>query len=135
VSKKSGSAIHYDESAWPFVLITLPERGTTEDEFLENLRRLDEYAARGDAFGFVIDARAAPDPDANRRRAIAEYLDDCQLRHGDAFIGTAFVISSSTGRAVHKAILWLRQGRKPLLAVATPEDGLAQLRRLVKKQA
>jgi len=135
VSKKSGSAIHYDESAWPFVLITLPERGTSEDEFLENLRRMDEYATRGDAFGFVIDARSAPDPDANRRRAIAEYLDECQRRHGNTFLGTAIVTTSSTGRAVYKAILWLRQGRKPLIAVATPEDGLAQLRRLVKKQA
>jgi hypothetical protein len=117
------------------VVITLPERETTDDEFAENLRRMDEYAARGDDFGFVIDTRAAPDPDANRRRAIAEYLDNCQRNYGSAFIGTAFVITSPTGRAIFKAILWLRQGRKPLVPVSTPKEGLAQLRRLIPKRA
>ena len=125
------AGIRYDESEWPFVLITLPPRETSQEEFRESLQRMDEYGARGGDFGFVIDTRGAPDPDASRRREIAEYWDDCQRRFDGSFIGAAIVISSSTGRAIYKAILWLRQGRKPLVPVATPEEGLAQLRRLV----
>jgi hypothetical protein len=129
----SPAAIEYDESHWPFVLIRLPPREMSQEEFRESLRRMDEYGARGGDFGFVIDTRGAPDPNANRRREIAEYWDDCQRRFGGSFIGAAIVMSSSTGRAIYKAVLWLRQGRKPLVPVATPEEGLKQLRRLVPK--
>ncbi|HEX2873024.1 MAG TPA: hypothetical protein VHP33_17300 [Polyangiaceae bacterium] len=120
----------YDESNWPFVIITLPPRELTEDEFRDNLRRMDEYGARGGKFGFVLDTRGAPDPEAPRRRAIAEYWDACLGRHGDTFVGAAIVMSSSTGRAVFKAILWLRQNPQRLIPVASTEEGLQRLRAL-----
>jgi hypothetical protein len=135
VSIASVSSFRYDESEWPFVQITLPQRATTSDEFRESLRRMDEYARRGGAFGFVIDTRGAPDPDAERRREIAEYWDQCHSRHPDNFIGAAIVMSSASGRAVFKAILWLRQQRSPLLPVATPEEGLSELKRMARASA
>lgn len=126
----SGTAARtrYDESQWPFVIVSLPPRELTEQEFQDNLRRMDEYAARGGHFGFVLDTRNAPDPDAPRRRAIAEYWDACLQRHGDLFLGAAIAMSSSTGRAVFKAILWLRQNPQRLIPVATVEEGLERLR-------
>lgn len=122
--------VHYDERHAPFLLITLPRHELSEAEFRRNLRRMDEHAARGGAFGFVLDTRGSPDPKADRRRAIAEYWDECQHTHGTAFVGAAIVMSSPTARAVFKAILWLRQSRQPLVAAATPEEGLAFLRAL-----
>jgi hypothetical protein len=133
LSGKTPSPIKYDESNWPYVIATLPPRECSEAEFRETLRRLDEYAARGGEFGFVLDTRGAPDPNAARRRAIAEYWDGCQRRYPDLFIGAAIVMSSSTGRAVFKAILWLRQVAQPLVPVATPEEGLERLRSLARK--
>lgn len=133
----SGTAARtrYDESHWPFVVISLPPRELTDQEFHDNLRRMDEYAARGDKFGFVLDTRSAPDPEAPRRRAIAEYWDACMRSHGDRFVGAAIVMSSSTGRAVFKAILWLRQNPQRLLPVASIEEGLERLRALTPKGA
>ena len=126
----STARTRYDEGNWPFVVITLPPHELTQQEFDDNLRRMDEYAARGGKFGFVLDTRGAPDPDAPRRRAIAEYWDACLRNHGDLFLGAAIVMSSSTGRAVFKAILWLRQNPQRLIPVATTEEGLERLRAL-----
>lgn len=125
----------YDEGNWPFVVISLPPQEQTEQEFQDNLRRMDEYGARGGKFGFVLDTRGAPDPDAARRRAIAEYWDTCLHRHGDNFLGAAIVMSSSTGRAVFKAILWLRQNPQRLIPCATTEEGLERLRAFAPKGA
>ena len=129
-ASRTTAQTRYDETHWPFVVITLPVRELTEHEFQDNLRRMDEYAARGGPFGFVLDTRGAPDPDAGRRRLIAEFWDACLRRHGDSFLGAAIVMSSSTGRAVFKAILWLRQNPERLIPVATTEEGLERLRAL-----
>jgi hypothetical protein len=127
---KSVTSIIYDEAEQPFLVMTLPDHPISEEEFRGHLQEMDNFAerARGGRFGFVIDTRGAPDPEAPRRRAIAEYWDACLQRYGDSFIGAAIVMSSSTGRAVFKAILWLRNSSRFLVPVATPEEGLARLR-------
>jgi hypothetical protein len=122
------SSVAYDESEWPIVVVTLPAHELSDAEFDENLREMGRYGERGGRFGFVIDTRGAPDPNATRRRAIAEFWDACMRRHGDFFIGAAIVMSSSTGRAVFKAILWLRSSSLLLVPVATPAEGLEKLR-------
>jgi len=124
----------YEESQWPLVLVTYPPGPISELAFNENLRRLDEYAERGGPFGFVLDTRDAPDPDAARRRAIAEYWDSCALRFPNRFVGAAIVMSSSAGRAVFKAISWLRNRPVVLVAVATPAEGVTKLRAALKQK-
>lgn len=126
----SVTSITYDETLPPFLIMRLPNHHLGEDAFREHLQQMDNFAERaaGGRFGFVIDTRGAPDPEAARRRAIAEYWDACLRRYGDSFIGAAIVMSSSTGRAVFKAILWLRNSSRFLVPVATPEEGLARLR-------
>jgi len=134
-SKSGISSILYDESAPPFLVMTLPGHALSEDEFRAHLKEMDRFAdrAQGGPFGFVIDTRGAPDPDAPRRRAIAEYWDGCLRRHSDSFLGAAIAMSSMTGRAVFKAILWLRNSPLLLIPVATSEIGLAHLRRELGK--
>lgn len=124
----SDSAVRYDDSEPPFLVVTLPPHDLDEAGFRANLRQMDLFAERGGRFGFVLDTRGSPNPDADRRRAIADYWDDCLRRHGNAFIGAAIVMSSSTGRAVFKAILWLRSSSLLLLPVASPQEGLNELR-------
>ena len=124
----------YDDSHWPLVVVTYPSGPVSELGFKENLRRLDEYAERGGPFGFVLDTRETPEPDAARRRAIAEYWDSCALRFPDRFIGAAIVMSSSTGRAIFKAISWLRNRPVVLVAVATPAEGISKLRAALKEK-
>jgi len=131
---KGEPLVLYDESHWPLVVVTYPPAPVTELSFRENLRRLDEYAERGGPIGFVLDTRDAPEPDAARRRAIAEYWDSCALRFRDRFIGAAIVMSSSTGRAIFKAIMWLRNRPVVLVAVATPAEGIAKLRVALKEK-
>ena len=122
------ATIRYDEGEWPIVVITLPSHALSDAEFSDNLEQMRRYGDRGGRFGFVIDTRGAPDPNAERRRSIAEFWDACMQRHGEFFIGAAIVMSSSTGRAVFKAILWLRSRPLLLVPVATPEEGLEKLR-------
>jgi hypothetical protein len=122
------SGVRHDETQWPFVVITLPPTELSEAEFRANLARMDTYGERGERFGFVLDTRGSPNPNAARRRAIAEYWDNCMRRHGDSFVGAAIVMSSSTERAVFKAILWLRSSPLLLVPVATPQEGLEALR-------
>jgi hypothetical protein len=130
------ASTRYDEGHWPFMVVTLPAGELTDQEFHEVLRRMDGYSStRSGKFGFVLDTRGARDPDAPRRRLIAEYWDACHRRHGDLFVGAAIVMSSSTGRAVFKAILWLRQNPQRLIPVATTEEGLERLRALVRADA
>jgi hypothetical protein len=128
--KSEKSSVTYDETEPPFLMMRLPTHELNEDQFRANLLEMNDFADRaaGGLFGFVIDTRGAPDPDASRRRAIAEYWDGCHRRHGDSFVGAAIVMSSSTGRAVFKAVLWLRNSSRLLVPVATPEEGLARLR-------
>lgn len=133
LQERAETQITYDERSWPFVAISMPPRPATDAEFEQNLRAMAAYGERGGPFGFVLDTRGAPDPDAKRRREIAEFWDQLQRRYGSAFIGAAIVMSSSTGRAIFKAILWLRQGAAPLIAVATPEAGFEELRKLARK--
>lgn len=125
--------VTYDERSFPFIAINMPARPLSDAEFAEHQRSMAAYGARGGDFGFVVDTRGSPAPDAKRRREIAELWDELQRRHGRAFIGAAIVISSSARRAIFKAILWLRQGATPLLAVATPEAGFEELRKLARK--
>jgi hypothetical protein len=124
----------YDEAHWPLVVVTYPPGPVSDLGFKENLRRLDEYAERGGPIGFVLDTRDTPEPDAARRRAIADYWDSCALRFRDRFIGAAIVMSSSTGRAIFKAISWLRNRPVVLVAVATPAEGIAKLRAARKER-
>jgi hypothetical protein len=124
----ASAGIRYDDSEWPIVVVTLPGHELSEAEFRENLREMGKYGERGGRFGFVVDTRGAPDPNADRRRAIAEFWDGCLRRYGEFFIGAAIVMSSSTGRAVFKAILWLRSSPLLLVPVATPAEGLEKLR-------
>jgi hypothetical protein len=124
----ANATIRYDDSEWPLVVVTLPGHPLSDADFKGNLRDMGKYGERGGSFGFVIDTRGAPDPNAERRRAIAEFWDECMRRHGASFIGAAIVMSSSTGRAVFKAILWLRSSSLLLLPVATPAEGLTKLR-------
>src|SRR5262245_64021233 len=93
--KSAASSVVYDESEPPFLLMRLPDHPLSEDQFRANLREMDEFAerARGGPFGFVIDTRGAPDPEAPRRRAIADYWDGCARRHGDSLVGAAIVMS------------------------------------------
>jgi hypothetical protein len=132
---KSLASVRLDDGEPPFLIMTLPARSLSEDEFRAYLEELNQFAnrAQGAPFGFVIDTRGAPDPDAARRRAIAEYWDDCLRHHGHSFVGAAIVMSSSTGRAVFKAILWLRNNPLFLVPVATPQEGLQRLRAEIGK--
>jgi hypothetical protein len=129
-AKSDTASMRYDETEPPFLVMKLPSHPLSEEEFHANLQEMDHFAHRalGGPFGFVIDTRGAPDPEAPRRRAIADYWDGCARRHGDAFVGAAIVMSSSTGRAVFKAVLWLRSSSRLLIPVATTEEGLARLR-------
>jgi hypothetical protein len=136
VSQTSGPEhVRYDERHWPFVVITLPARPMTDEQFHQHLRDVEAYPERGGPYGFVVDSRVAPSPNAVQRRVIADTMDKISRRDGARFIGIAVVLNSSAQRAVFKALLWLRQSDRPMTAVATVDEGLQWLRAIEERTA
>jgi hypothetical protein len=119
----------YDESRWPFVVLTLPENELTDGQFAAQLEAGNAQYARGQNFGLLVDVRKAELPSAARRRMIAENLDDNRRRHGPLLIGVAVVMSSSVARGAFRAIQWLRQNPDPPMSAFDDVDSaLAWLR-------
>lgn len=124
----------YDESRWPFVVVTMPKRELSDDEFLEHLAEMAVYGMRGPRFGLVIDARLPAEPNASRRRLIAEQMDRAIERDGERCVGVVIVLDSPVKRAVFNTLQWLRRANHPLAAVSTPEEGLRWLAQQRRKQ-
>ncbi len=119
----------YDESRWPFVILTLPEKELSEGQFAAQLAAGSAQFARGQNFGLLVDVREAELPTAARRRRIAEHLDENQRRHGPLLVGVAVVMSSALARGTLRAIQWLRQNPDPPMnAFEDIESALAWLR-------
>ena len=122
--------IHYDESNWPFVVVTMPSDEVSDDAFARHLDHVSAYFTRGEPFGLVIDAHLAPALSAPRRRAVAERIDRDVERHGELLIGTAVVLSSAVGRGVFKVIVWMTRTKHPMRSFDLVEPALAWLRNL-----
>ena len=131
--------IRYDESNWPFAVITMPSEALSDQEFTAHLDRISAYFVRAEPFGLVLDARRSPPLSADRRRLVAERIDHDLERHGAVLFGTAVVLSSAVGRGVFKVIVWLTRSQQPMMSFAELEPALAWLRglkgALSKKQA
>lgn len=118
----------YDDSRWPFLLLTVPKT-QSDEEFAAQMKIGDSYYARGQNFGLVVDARSADMQSAVRRRAIAENMDENRRRHGPLLVGVAVVMSSAVARGTFRAIQWLRQNPDPPMSAFEDRDaGFAWLR-------
>jgi hypothetical protein len=123
--------IRYDESRWPFVVVTMPAEDVSDRDFATHLDRVSGYFSRGERFGLVIDARDAPPLNAERRRLVAERIDRDVERHRDQLIGSAVLLSSPIGRGVFKVIMWMTRSSHPMRSFAAVEPALQWLRGLV----
>lgn len=123
--------IRYDESKWPWVVVTMPAEPLTDDAFAEHLQRISSYFTRGARFGLVMDARKVAAPlNQERRRQVAELIDREVAAHGEHLIGTAVVLSSAVGRGVFKVIQWTTRSNHPMMSFDSVEPALAWLRGL-----
>ena len=123
--------IRYDESRWPFVVVTMPSTDPSDHEFAQHLDHISSYFDRRERFGLIIDARQAPPLNAERRRSVAERLDRDLERDPELYVGTAVVLSSPVGRAVLKVITWMRRSPHPMMAFDALDPGLRWLRGLL----
>lgn len=127
------SAIEFDDTQWPLVIVTF-EGVSTEPEFDDYLRRMSGYLARKETIATVLDAtRAGPTPPTQRRKQ-AEWMreNEAVLRRQSA--GTAFVISSAVVRGVLTAILWLQPIPQEHVVVATRAEGIRWAREQLRKR-
>ena len=122
--------IQYDETNWPFVVVTIPPEVISDREFAEHLDRMSAYFERGERFGLVIDARDAQPLSADRRRQVAERLDHDIEQHGDRLIGTGVALSSAIGRGVFKVIQWMSKASHPMMSFDTVDAALEWLKTL-----
>ncbi len=123
-------SIRYDEGRWPFLVITMPPEELSDRDFAAHLDRVTAYFDRGERFGIVIDALHAPLLGAERRRQVAERIDQDLERHRDLLIGTAVLMSSAVGRGVFKVIVWMTRSNHPMMSFAALEPALSWLRGL-----
>jgi len=106
--------MQYDESGWPIIVVTLPARSLNDGEFLDSLNVLSDYSRRG-RIGFVLDVRNCPLLSADRRRSIAERMDQDAKIHGYK-CPVAIVLNSSIQVGVVQVLSWLAQ-TKPLISM------------------
>jgi hypothetical protein len=127
--------IEYDESRWPFVVVTKGPAVQSEAEFEQHLSKLRSYFQRGQRFGLVMDVRRAPILSAAQRRVLAERIDADITEFGPLLCGIALVLSSALSRGMLKAILWLRQTREPRMTpFADVEPALVWLRAILRQK-
>jgi hypothetical protein len=105
--------VHFDEAAWPFVVVRWPSRALADPEFSAAIAQIASYFERGERFGLIMDIREAPLLSAERRRQIAEQMDEDRRRHLGRLVGIAIVTSSPIQRGIMNAINWLRQHQDP----------------------
>jgi hypothetical protein len=123
-------SISYDESKWPWLMVKMPAEAVSDQAFVTHLERMSKYFAKGDRFGFVIDALGAPPLNAMRRRQVADLIDREMARHGENLIGMAVVLSSPVARGVFKVIQWTSRTRHPMMSFDTVDAALGWLRSL-----
>jgi hypothetical protein len=105
--------VRFDETAWPFVIVRWPPQTLSGSEFSAALARVSRYFDRGQHFGLVMDIRQAPMLSAERRRLIAEKIDEDRRLYAGRLVAIAIVTSSSFHRGIMNAINWLRQHPDP----------------------
>jgi hypothetical protein len=123
-------SITYDESKWPLLVVKMPAVAVSDQAFAVHLAKMSAYFARGERFGFVVDALEAPPLNAIRRRQVADLIDREMELHGDNLIGLAVALSSPVARGVFKVIQWTSRTRHPMMSFDAVEPALAWLRRL-----
>jgi hypothetical protein len=110
-----------DEATWPLVVVHWPAQPLADSEFSASLAQIGSYFERGVRFGLVMDVREAPALSAERRRQIAERMDENGRRWPGRLVGVAIVTSSAMHRGIMHAINWLRQHQEP------PSEGFRDL--------
>ncbi|HYO96903.1 MAG TPA: hypothetical protein VER33_20470 [Polyangiaceae bacterium] len=131
-----GCSTAYDESRWPFLLVTKGPEEQTEPEFTEHLATLSSYFRRGQRFGLVMDVRRSPILSAERRRTASERMEADMRQFGPLLVGVALVVSSPVSRGMFKALLWLRPRQQPpMLAFPTVEPAMQWLRDQLRKES
>ena len=118
----------FDESRWPFVVIT-PPMVFSDADFGAMLARIRSYYERGQRFGLVADVRVAAPLQSEQRRVVVKELEDNARRFGPLLVGVGAVMTSAVQRGGFKAMMWLRQSPEPpAMAFSLPEDAMAWVR-------
>ncbi|MGC4095078.1 MAG: hypothetical protein QM756_45600 [Polyangiaceae bacterium] len=119
----------YDDSGWPVLVIVEPTTPASDAVFRAHLEKTKRYYERGERFGFIVDVRNSSPLPADKRRLLAEFIDQSLQTYGPLLVGTALVASSSIFHSMLKTFLWLRQFQEPPTKVfSTVDDGRAWLR-------
>jgi hypothetical protein len=122
-----GGALSFDDSAWPIVVGTCPER-LTEASMPELIVFFQRVHARKEPFAMVIDTRRLQTmPGAKWRQEIVAWSTQPTIEANTRRynVGTSVVLSSVLARGVFVALGWLRKPVAPLQTHATLGDGLA----------
>jgi hypothetical protein len=123
----------YDDSDWPLLVLVEPRTLPSDAEFLAHLAKVKRYYERGQRFGFVVDVRESAPLPADKRRLLAEFIDENLKTYGPLLVGTALVTSSLLFRAILKTFLWLRQNQDPPTDIfGTFDEAKAWLRSRLK---
>lgn len=123
------TAVNFDETRWPIVVVTLPTRALEGVDFDRYVADLSRYHDRGQAFGCVFDIRNAPTFTAAQRRVIADAMTRQSAKHAKIKFVIAVVIASAIQRGVVKAITWLTPQPAPTGVFGTVEEAVAWAQR------
>lgn len=126
------SAVVFDDSSWPVIIVRFPP-SCTDAEFDAYLDGLKSRLLRGDRTCTIMDAREAGLFPPVQRKRQADWLATNRALLLKAQVGTAFVITNPVVRGVLTAITWIQPMPSEHTVVATMAEAerwaWAQLRK------
>ncbi len=124
------SQVSYDDSAWPILVITMPDQELIGAEMLEHIDHMSAFTRRGIPYVKIIDVRVSPSLSAQSRRIAAERLDQDDEAYPGVLLGVGIVLATSLHRGIFKAMTWLSRSTRPFEAFMTVEEAVTWARRL-----
>ncbi|HEX3774854.1 MAG TPA: hypothetical protein VHV51_10350 [Polyangiaceae bacterium] len=125
----------YDESQWPILLVTLPERELEGAAFYAHIEKMSSFVRRGVPYVQLIDVRKSPSLSANSRRLVAERMDHDEEAYPGILLGVGIVLSTTMHRGIFKAMSWLTRRPRPFEAFTEISEATSWGRRLLNVPA
>jgi hypothetical protein len=123
----SSGLLTFDESAWPILVMTCPQR-VSKESAADVTARLDRYLSRKDRFAIIVDSSAVKAvPDAAWRKHITDWAGDPKTFHKSQqyTVGTALIMLSPLARGIYTAIGWVMKHPTPQHAARDMADAVS----------
>lgn len=119
------SAIETDVSAFPIVVVRLPDRPVTDDDLRAFVADQRAMLGRRQRHAVIADASHARAISPVQRKILADWLEEAEPLNKKYTVCIAVVLDNALIRGAMTAVLWLKQPASPTKSFATLDEAAA----------